>query len=67
VSAAIALLVLSVFLPQRGSAEVGVGRGRPSAGRTATLGLRRGWIAFNQSYFVLGVGAGYYILEAWTG
>lgn len=61
---ATALLVLSVFLPQRGSAEVGVGAGTSfGQGRTQLSVFGGGGSAFSQSYFVLGVGVNYYILE----
>ncbi len=61
---ATALLVLSVFLPQRGFADVGVGAGTSfGQGRTQLSAFGGGGSAFSQSYLVLGVGAKYYILE----
>jgi len=63
-SLATALLVLSVFLPQRGSADVGVGAGTSfGPGRTQLSVFGGGGTAFSQSYLVLGVGANYYVLE----
>jgi hypothetical protein len=61
---ATALLVLSVFLPQRGFADVGVGAGTSfGQGRTQLSVFGGGGSAFSQSYLVLGVGANYYVLE----
>ena len=61
---AAALLVLSAFLPQRGSAEVGVGAGTSfGQGRTQLSVFGGGGSAFSQSYFVLGLGAHYYVLQ----
>src|SRR3989337_2123988 len=61
---ATALLVMSVFLPQRGSAEGGVGAGTSfGQGSTQLSVFGGGGSAFNQSYLVLGVGANYYVLE----
>jgi hypothetical protein len=60
----IALLVLSVSLPQRGSAEVGVGAGTSfGQGRTQLSVFGGSGSAFSQSYFVLGVGAKYYVVQ----
>jgi hypothetical protein len=59
-----ALLALSVFLPQRGSADVGVGAGASfGQGRTQLSIFGGGGSAFDQSYLVLGVGANYFVLE----
>lgn len=61
---ATALLVLSVSLPHRGSAEVGVGAGTSfGQGRTQLSIFGGGGSAFSQSYLILGVGANYYVLE----
>ena len=61
---ATALLVLSVSLPQRGSAEVGVGAGTSfGQGRTQLSVFAGSGSAFSQSYLILGVGANYYVLE----
>ena len=60
---AIALL-LSICLPQRGFADVGVGAGTSfGQGRTQLSVFGGGGSAFSQSYLVLGVGANYYVLE----
>jgi len=74
---AAALLMLTVSLPQRGSAEVGVGAGTSfGQGRTQLSVFGGGGSAFNQYYFVLGVGANYYVvrglglglnIESWFG
>jgi len=59
-----ALLVLAVSLPQRGSADVGVGAGTSFGQGRATLSVFGGsGSAFSQSYFVLGVGANYYVVQ----
>jgi hypothetical protein len=59
-----ALLVLAVSLPQRGSADVGVGAGTSFGQGRATLSVFGGsGSAFSQSYFVLGVGANYYVIQ----
>jgi len=61
---ATALFVLSASLPQRGTAEVGVGAGTSfGQGRTQLSVFGGGGSAFSQTYFVLGVGANYYVLE----
>lgn len=61
---AIALLMLTASLPQPGSAEVGVGAGTSfGQGRTQLSVFGGGGSAFNQSYFVLGVGANYYVVR----
>ena len=61
---AIAFLVLSICLPQRGSADVGMGAGTSfGQGRTQLSVFGGGGSAFSQSYFVLGVGVNYYVLE----
>ena len=58
------LLVLAVSLPQRGSADVGVGAGTSFGQGRATLSVFGGsGSAFSQSYFVLGVGANYYVIQ----
>jgi len=61
---ATALLVLSVSLPQRGSADVGVGAGTSFGQGRASISVFGGsGSAFSQSYFVLGVGANYYVIQ----
>jgi hypothetical protein len=61
---AAALLMLTVSLPQPGSAEVGVGAGTSfGQGRTQLSVFGGGGSAFSQSYFVLGVGANYYVVH----
>ena len=63
-SLAAALLMLTVSIPQPGSAEVGVGAGTSfGQGRTQLSVFGGGGSAFSQSYFVLGVGANYYLLQ----
>jgi len=59
-----ALLVLAVSLPQRGSADVGVGAGTSFGQGRASLSVFGGsGSAFSQTYFVLGVGANYYVVQ----
>jgi len=58
------LLLLAVSLPQRGSADVGVGAGTSFGQGRAQLSVFGGsGSAFSQSYFVLGVGASYYVVQ----
>jgi hypothetical protein len=59
-----ALLVLAVSLPQRGSADAGVGAGTSfGQGRAALSVFGGSGSAFSQTYFVLGVGANYYVVQ----
>jgi hypothetical protein len=59
-----ALLVLAVSLPQRGSADAGVGAGTSFGQGRASLSVFGGsGSAFSQTYFVLGVGANYYVVQ----
>jgi len=61
---AASLLLLAVFLPQPGSADVGVGAGTSFGEGRASLSVFGGsGSAFSQSYFVLGVGASYYVIQ----
>ena len=61
---AAALLLLAVSLPQRGFADVGVGAGASFGQGRASLSVFGGsGSAFSQSYFVLGVGANYYVVQ----
>ena len=61
---AAALLVLAISFAQRGSAEVGVGAGTSfGQGRTQLSVFGGSGSAFSQSYFVLGVGASYYVVQ----
>jgi hypothetical protein len=61
---AVALLVLAVSIPQRGSADAGVGAGTSfGQGRTQLQVFGGSGSAFSQTYFVLGVGANHYVLQ----
>ncbi len=61
---AAALLMLAVSLPQPGSADVGVGAGTSfGQGRTQLSVFGGSGSAFRQDYFVLGVGANYYVFQ----
>ncbi len=74
---AVAALALVAFLPLRGSADVGVGAGSSfGQGRMQLQVVGGTGSAFTQTYFVLGVGANYYIIrglglglnfESWLG
>jgi hypothetical protein len=56
--------MLTVSFPHPGSAEVGVGAGTSfGQGRTQLSVFGGGGSAFNQSYFVLGVGANHYVVQ----
>ena len=57
-----ALLMLTVSLPQPGSAEVGAGASF-GQGRTQLSVFGGSGSAFSQDYFILGVGANYYVLQ----
>jgi hypothetical protein len=61
---AAALLLLAVSLPQRGFADAGVAAGASFGQGRASLSVFGGsGSAFSQSYFVLGVGANYYVIQ----
>jgi preprotein translocase subunit SecG len=61
---AAALLLLAVSLPQRGFADAGVGAGASFGQGRASLSVFGGsGSAFSQTYFVLGVGANYYVIQ----
>jgi len=61
---AAALLALVVAVPQRGSADPSVGAGTSFGQGRAQLQISGGTgSAFTQTYFVLGLGANYYIIE----
>ncbi len=61
---AAALLLLAVSLPQPGFADAGVGVGTSFGQGRASLSVFGGsGSAFTQSYFVLGVGANYYVVQ----
>ncbi len=61
---AAALLMLTVSLPQAGSADMGVGAGTSfGQGRTQLSVFGGSGSAFRQDYFVLGVGANYYVFQ----
>ena len=61
---AAALLLLAVSLPQRGFADAGVGAGASFGQGRASLSVFGGsGSAFSGTYFVLGVGANYYVIQ----
>jgi len=61
---AAALLLLAVSLPQRGFADAGVEAGASFGQGRASLSVFGGsGSAFSETYFVLGVGANYYVIQ----